>query len=105
MSTQSTPKRADIFSALELSTSNVSEETALWLGEAVEQNSYPGIAIYGKAEYGWFVHVPEEVEPGELEKIPTDLYGVLMYAKALGCRLVMFDMDAEPNADLPEFDW
>lgn len=104
-----TPTNPVITRTLELSTGNVCKDTRDWLQDRVDtkDNGLQPVIIYEKGQYGYFVGVPDEIDPDAVEsgKLPADLYGLLTYAKALGCSRIELDMDAQGPAWLPTFEW
>lgn len=88
---------------LEVSTGNLSEETA----KRIDAKEDLGLVVYNKGEYGWFIFVPyfTELEAEDVDKIPQDLLLVLAYAKANQCNWVMFDRDVDPIHALPVYEW
>lgn len=84
-----------IESMLVLSTAHLSEQTCnSWLHNAP-------FAAFGKGDYGWFVHVPDD----EPEDLPADLGTCLTQARSLACTWVMFDRDADIVPSPPVHDW
>lgn len=80
---------------LVLSTAHIKPETCnVWLQTAP-------FATFGKAEYGWFVYVPDD----ELSDLPDDLRPCFALARSLDCDWVMFDCDAELIQGLPTYRW
>lgn len=53
---------------------------------------------------GWFVYAHDENGVDDTF-IPEDLFSVMQYAKAHDCSNILFDIEAEAIADLPEFSW
>lgn len=85
-----------IESMLVLSTEHLEHDTCTeWLDTAP-------FAAFTKADYGWFVFVPEDL--GETP-MPPDLLACCQLARAYGCEWIMFDRDAPALGTLPVFDW
>lgn len=59
------------------------------------------VAAFEKGEYGWFVHVPDDMP----EDIPHELEAIFNFAKNRGCEWVMFDRDICSIEALPSFKW
>lgn len=92
---------SNIVKMLDVSTIHISEKTANWIDNQVQENNF---IIYPKSEYGWFL--PCDLFLEEREKmIPSDLLIVLEYAFSNGCTWVMFDRDGLNNSNLPIYDW
>jgi hypothetical protein len=113
--TKAPADNATVLSYLDLSTGNLTEQTCNeWLPMVMNTTSSNVIA-YPKGEYGYFVHVSEDLDELEddpsasteydFKDVPADLLGVLVYARAHGCQWVQFDRDGDVNEDLPHFDW
>lgn len=80
---------------LVLSTAHLDEQTCNgWLRTAA-------IAVYEKADYGWFIPVPED----EPESAPADLVACFALARSLHCDWLMFDRDADTHPILPVHEW
>lgn len=85
-----------IESMLVLSTGHLEHGTCTqWLDTAP-------FAAFTKADYGWFVFVPEDL--GE-DPMPPDLLVCCQLAHARGCEWIMFDRDAPALDTLPVYDW
>lgn len=92
---------------LEVSTGNITRETAEWL-QAECASDCPTLIVYDKIAYGFFIPITDALvdnEDGMQDKIPADLMAVLGYAIQHECRWVMFDRDAEGVDGLPHYDW
>ncbi|WP_206245703.1 DUF5983 family protein [Novosphingobium terrae] len=59
-------------------------------------------AAFTKADYGWFVYVPEDLDAVAM---PDDLRACCERARACGCPWLMFDRDAPALPELPTFVW
>ncbi len=96
---------------LELSTKHIKPETNEWLTDQITARAVDGdhvLTVYDKPMYGYWVHVPERSEFAEsvdVAMVPTELWGILVFAMTHGCAWVMFDCDAEELEELPTFDW
>jgi hypothetical protein len=81
---------------LVLSTGHLQHDTCTqWLDTAP-------FAAFTKADYGWFVFVPEDLEE---EVVPEELLACFVLARAQGCEWLMFDRDADTLDTLPVFAW
>lgn len=80
---------------LVLSTAHLREQTCNgWLTVS------PFVA-YAKADYGWFIPVPENVP----DNVPTELRACFALARSRSCAWVMFDRDADTVLPLPVYAW
>ncbi len=86
----------EITKMLTLSTAHLKDETV----ELLDSNSTDVPPHYNKADYGWFVYVPEYLK--EYSSVaPADLMACLRLAQKKNCTWVMFDRDADPIRELP----
>lgn len=91
---------------IHLSTACVSLTTASALNESAftDTKLASELVVYMKSLYGWFIHVPENIENLD---ISDDLKECLKYAKANDCEWLAFDRDVEydPSDGLKQFEW
>lgn len=88
-----------IISVLDVSTANLPQEVCQHLG------GFPGVIAHEHDEYGWLLWVPTDLnEPGR-EKVPAEVWTILVYARSHGCDYVLIDRDADAEPDLPRWDW
>lgn len=81
---------------LVLSTLHLQHDTCTqWLDHAP-------FAAFTKADYGWFVYVPEDLDGVDM---PDDLKACCERAHARGCEWLMFDRDADMLPELASYDW
>lgn len=81
---------------LVLSTRHLQHDTCTeWLDTAP-------FAAYTKADHGWFVFVPEDLDE---HAMPAELLACCRLAHAQGCEWIMYDSDAPALDTLPVFDW
>lgn len=96
-----------IITAMELCTSNLTQRTAQICEVACKTGSsnmdWPAMSMASYPE-GWFMAVPER-QYIMASELPEDLFDVLIYARDLGVNLIRFDRDAEPDTNLPTYDW
>lgn len=103
-----TTENPNIFKLLDLSTGHLPEEVFENL------KSFDGVTAY-KIDYGYLLHVPEDVdkhfseyvdddEPEEY-RTPPALLVVLRHARKLGCDYILLDQDGRDDPDLPAYDW
>lgn len=89
-----------------LSTACISPKTADIINDIAfcHESPYDDLVVYSKYLYGWFVHVPEDIDSQDM---PEDLKACLNYAKSNSCEWLMFDRDIEYNEKdgLIHFDW
>ena len=70
------------------------------LNESIED-----VVYYQKPGYGFFVHIPDNIEDAENEDVPADLYECIKYAHDNGCHWINLDCDGTVIDDLPKYDW
>lgn len=105
-----------IIKVLDLSTAHLPE--SLMNGPIGPLNSIEGVIAYAHGEYGFLLWVPDDPQehaddypnPADDdvcsdEGVPAEVLAVQLYARGLGCDYVLFDRDADTNADLPTWDW
>ncbi|MCY7947942.1 hypothetical protein P8891_05745 [Bacillus atrophaeus] len=78
---------------MEISTSNLKEETRNWLDEQVDKRNSE-LITYSKESYGYFIPLFDEME---LDSVPNDLRKIIDYAISNSFEWVMFDCDAEES--------
>ncbi|MCY8228829.1 hypothetical protein MOC30_14660 [Bacillus spizizenii] len=78
---------------MELSTSNLKEETRNWLDEQANKRNID-LITYPKENYGYFIPLFDEME---LDSIPNDLRKIIDYAISNNFEWIMFDCDAEES--------
>lgn len=94
----------EIVTMLTLHPSNLTEES--W--KKILDDELGALVTFVKSDqgyrYGAFCYI---VEYWKETKPPQDIADCITYAQSYGCVWIMFDIDAEPNKDLPihEFDW
>ena len=98
---------AHVEGVLALATNHVSEDTADQLSDGIS-----GVISYPHDEYGWLIYVAYEKEGwSELYAkaygggVPTDLFGVMDYARRHGCVWLLLDRDAAPIDGLLTYVW
>lgn len=96
------PQSKNIRRFLDLSTAHISKATNDALGQ-------PGTidTIYTPTEYGFWIYVPTEIEPDEIQRrrIPDDLERLMRYARARDCDYILLDRDGLEEEGLPVFAW
>ena len=94
----------EISKMLTLSTGHITRDTANLLESLADE--YEDIIgspiIYKKGDYGWFVHIPEELDE---YSIPYDLLQVLEFAKRHDCDWLCLDCDGQEIEFLPQYEW
>ena len=88
---------------LTLSTVHITCATAELLDAEAIRNKMPGLVVYRKEDYGWFVYFPA-LEEEDRAHIPADLLDCIDLAVANHCEVLCLDGDG-PICDLPEYDW
>lgn len=81
---------------LVISTLHLSEKVA----NDMDHSGPPGVIVYGKDEYGWWVCRSLDPTP-----LPPELEQVMALADRLKCSWVMFDRDGPVYNSLPMFEW
>ncbi len=90
---------------LDCSTAHVSEGTADWLqerGRDTAESPHESSHSVGITPFGWFVYADEEATT---TNFPSDLIGVMQFARKNGCEYILFDCDGPTHNGLPAFDW
>ncbi|WP_228244185.1 hypothetical protein [Porphyrobacter sp. GA68] len=62
-------------------------------------------ACFEKGDYGWFMHVCDDVGITEAHAVPLEIRSAIHVAKREGCQWIMWDYDGPLVAELPEYDW
>lgn len=60
------------------------------------------LSAYDKSTFGWYVYVPEEDIPDDLEQSLKDL---LQMAKSMGISIIEVDCDGPEVEGLPKYNW
>lgn len=87
-----------------MSTGHISKETSEMLADT---HCYLPLAVYNKADYGWFIYLPpEEDEDAEiLQELPKDLALIFMFARHNEFDIVCLDSDGNSAYGLPKYEW
>jgi hypothetical protein len=62
-------------------------------------------SCFEKGDYGWFMHVCDDVGITEAHDVPLEIRSAIHVAKREGCQWIMWDCDGPLVAELPEYDW
>lgn len=89
----------EITKLLTLSTAHIPEDVAKSLETEQEDDNF-GLSVY-PFTYGFWIHVPHEIETF----LPPSLVACLRLAKENDCAWLQLDQDAEPLGGLPVYDW
>lgn len=93
----------DLRHFLVISTSHVGEDTARRL-DNMSVEDWPCLGgPYG--QYGWFLYAHDENAGVGKDRIPDDLFAVMMWVRSQGCDYLLLDCDGDEIAELPRFDW
>ena len=92
----------EISKMLTISTAHITEETANKLDREINENII-GLCVYEKTDFGWFIHVPDDLE--EVVESLRDLCECLLLAKDLGCEWLCLDCDGEVLSYLDTYEW
>ena len=96
----------DIERILTISTAHISSTTSELLSIEPETDTM-GINVYCKADYGWFIYVPNnliEHYNGGYD-IPEDLWSCMLFAYEKDCNWLGLDCDGDVVKDLKTYDW
>jgi hypothetical protein len=87
---------------LVLSTAHLSQHTCqTWLALA-EHGHRGSIPVWAKGDYGWFIYIVDDLDPGSL---PDDLAACWRLAVEHKLPWIMFDRDAPAIEELPTYEW
>lgn len=93
----------EISKMLTVSTSNIRPDTAFRLLKSLkDEDSAIELCVYAKMGYGYFIHIPEDLEERE---IPDDLADCLKLATDNECEWLCIDCDGDVGDNLPVYDW
>jgi len=62
-------------------------------------------ACFDKDDYGWFMHVCDDVGITEAEGVPAEIRSAIHVAKRENCAWIMWDCDGPQVDELPEYEW
>lgn len=93
--------KLEIDRILTLSTGHVTESTS----ELLNNDGIPGLIVYPKDAYGWFILCSEEEKTDEPITIPDDLTEVIKFAIANDCTWLCLDRDGYFTDKLPKYEW
>lgn len=91
----------EIDKMLTISTGHITEKTVCKLDIEAEVNVMY-LCVYKKADFGWFVYVPEDLEDISYD-IPNDLMECLLFAKENDCAWLCLDCDGEEIEELKTY--
>lgn len=89
-----------IYSVLECSTIHIKETTLIELENDFEKMT-SSLIIFKKADYGWFIYVPDY----EISNVSEDMMRIIQIAKNEDCRFIDLDSDGPEYNDLEKYDW
>jgi hypothetical protein len=92
-----------ILKMMDLSTSHITREAATYLNEQAQTNTIRTIIVYEKAEYGWFIWVPDSNEIPDTGFPSLNL--LFKEASERHCNWIMLDIDGEEWPDIPQYEW
>lgn len=88
-----------------LSTAHITEETSHLLDDEWVVDKW-GLIVYAKGSYGWFIHIPEDVDFSTEDcKTPQDLRRCIQYTINVDCEWLCLDRDGDIVDELPTYDW
>ena len=85
---------------LTVSTAHITKTTAEILDDNVRD-----LVIYKKADYGWFIFVPEPDVIDSLRIVLPDVMRLLQLTKDAGCDWLCLDCDGEILKYIPTYNW
>lgn len=92
----------EISKMLTISTVHITKETNDLLESEADKNITIGFPeVYGKENYGYFIHVPEDLE--EYEEVPRDLLKCMLLAQKNDCEWLCLDCDGEVVDELETY--
>lgn len=62
-------------------------------------------SCFEKGDYGWFMHVCDDIGITEAHGVPLEIRSAIHVAKRADCQWIMWDCDGPVVAELPEYDW
>lgn len=89
------------FTMLDMSTCHITKET----NDLLLKNSIGDVVYYQKPGYGFFIHIPDDLEETENGDAPVDLYRCIKFALNNGCQWINMDCDGEEIEELPKYEW
>ncbi len=93
-----------IMRMMDVATNHITEKAADYLNTLVRSDDYKAsLIVYEKAEYGWFLYVPDEIETAMTSFDCLNL--LFQEAKQRDCNWIMLDSDGEEWPDIPSYDW
>lgn len=107
----------EIHKMLTLSTAHITPETANQLDEYLgyfaeedpnhrpaeePEQQFEGLAVYPKAEYGWFIYIGHA---DGAEGLPADLAYLIGFTQQQGCLWLCLDRDGDVVDDLISYEW
>jgi len=91
----------EISKMLTISTAHITEKTADLL-EIELDNDNMQLCVYNRADFGWFIHIPDDCEDCD---IPQDLLTLIKFAKDIECDWLCLDCDGEVLEYLDSYEW
>ncbi len=62
-------------------------------------------SCFEKGDYGWFIHVCDDLGITEVPDVPLEIRSAIHAAKSYSCQWIMWDRDGPVINELPEYDW
>jgi hypothetical protein len=90
---------------LHISTAHIHEDTAARLDGTVKGNEHriPGLTVFEKNDYGWFIHTHIGEEGSK--HVPDELDVILQWCVDNGIVWLCLDRDAMEHPEFSKFDW
>lgn len=93
-----------LMTMMDVATGHITEEAAVYLTDLVRSTDHRDrLIVYEKGEYGWFVHVSDDLEDNLTSF--TCLNDILASAHHRNCDWVMLDTDGAEWPELPTYEW
>ena len=94
----------EISKILTLSTAHITESVSEALDNDPNTNEL-GLTVYKKADYGWFIYIPEDYDKTAKEGLPECLKACIDLALKNDCNILCLDCDGEEEPTLPTYEW
>ncbi len=89
---------------LTLSTSHISAETSELIADEPDNNGF-GLAVYEKAEFGFWIYCGDKRVSDILSELPDDLRRCIELARENDCEWLCLDCDGAEINNMPTYDW
>lgn len=93
-----------ISNVLTLSTSHITAETSELIADEPDNNTF-GLAVYEKADFGFWIYCGDKHTENILLNLPEDLRKLIKLAREHHCEWLCLDCDGAEIDGLPTYDW